>query len=142
MADFATCLDASCGTRVPGRAATCPICAGAMRNDGASKLRGGLLLGLGLFLLLFVGWIALWMLPAMLPPGLSPGNGPTFTGTAEQGRTIIALFAGLITFAATAAAYGVYMLVTGRQNRLIMVVSLLLFAALAYSAWTIIGWKG
>ena len=89
MGDFATCRDASCGTRVKGRAATCPTCAGAMRNDGASKARGGLLLGLGLFLILFMGWISASLMPAAMPAGLSPGDGPTFTGTAEQGRTIV-----------------------------------------------------
>ena len=142
MADFATCMDLSCGTRVAGRAATCPACAGPMRNDGASKVRGGLLLGLGLFLFAFMAWIGMSMLPAMMPEGLRPGDAPTFTGTAEQGRTILALFAAIMVFGACTTAYGAYMLVTGRQNRLFILASLVLFGALAYYGWTITRWDG
>jgi len=142
MADFATCMDPGCGTRAKGRAAACPACAGPMRNNGASKVRGGLLLALGLFLVLFTGWIAATVLPAMLPPTLNPGDGPVFRGTAEQGRTIIGLLAALAVFGATASAYGAYMLITGRQNRAFMTLSLLLFALLAYIGWTVLGWGG
>jgi hypothetical protein len=142
MADFATCLDVSCNTRVTGRAAACPVCAGPMRNDGASKVRGGLLAGLGLFLVAFMAWIGASMLPAMMPDGMRPGDGPSFTGTADQGRTILALFAAIMVFAATATGYGAYMVVTGRQNRLFMLASLILFGALAYYGWTIARWDG
>lgn len=111
-----------------------------MRNQGASKLRGGLLLALGLFLLGFTAWIGFSILPAMAPPGLNPG-GSSFTGSPEQGSTILALLGALMAFAATAAAYGAYMLVTGRRNRLFMLVCLLLFALLAWYGWTIAGWE-
>jgi hypothetical protein len=141
MTDYRTCTNPKCGTTVEGRGGVCPTCGAATRNVGESKIRGWLLVGLGLFLVLVMGYIALNTAPTLLRPGVDAG-GSRFTGTAEQARTIALLFGAIIAFGATSTVYGIYMLVTGRQNKAFMLASLLLFAVLGYFAWSIIGWKG
>jgi hypothetical protein len=78
--------------------------------------RGWLLLVLGLFLVVFMSVISMNIVPQMLRPGEAVG-GSTFTGTKEQARDIFALFAAVIAFGATSIAYGLYIIVTGRQSR-------------------------
>lgn len=92
--------------------------------------RGWLLLALGLFLVAFMGIVAMNIAPQMLRPG-EEIDGSTFTGTREQARSIFALFAAVIAFGATSIAYGIYIIVTGRQNRAFAAAALAI-AALLY----------
>lgn len=141
MENFCTCTDPRCGTTVEGkRPGPCPACGGPMRYVGESKLRGALLVGLGLFLVIVMGYIMMATAPTMLRPGADVG-GTRFTGTAEQGRTAMLLFGAIVALGATSTAYGIYMLVTGRQSKVFMLAALLLFLVLGYFGWTIMGWK-
>lgn len=126
MALYSTCRTPTCGTTIEGNAATCPQCGGAMRSLGDSKPRGWLLLALGLFLVLFMGWIALSLLPSLMAPGEETASGSRFTGDASQARMILLLFGLVIAVGFVSIAYGLYMIATGRQNRIFMIGSLVL----------------
>ncbi|HEX8365681.1 MAG TPA: hypothetical protein VF603_10410 [Allosphingosinicella sp.] len=133
-----TCPSPACGARIEGIAPVCPQCGEALP---AGRARGWLLLGLGLFLVIFMGAIAAMVGGPMLQPGVEV-DGSTFTGTADQAQTVIQLFGAVILFGAVTAAYGVYMIATGRQSRLFLIASLLLFALLGLLGLTIMEWKG
>jgi len=83
------------------------------------------------------GWMSyLWIVraPAMAHPGDLTG-GTTFTGTAEQARTILTVFAAVIVFGLGSIAYGLWMIVTGRRSIAMMIGVLVLAAVLIAIAW-------
>jgi hypothetical protein len=102
------------------------------------SVRGWILLSLGLFLVVIMGIVSMSIAPQMLRPGEEIG-GTVFTGTKEQARSIVALFAAVIAFGATSIAYGLFIIVTGRQSRAFIAASLAI-AALLY--WLGMGIKG
>ena len=134
MAAYTVCRDPKCATLVDGKVAACPKCGGPMRSVGESPLRGIVLLLCGLFLLALMGTIATNMYPTLTHPGVTI-EGSTFTGTAEQARMILLLFAAVLVFGLVATANGIYMLVTKQQSRAFMVVSLGLAAVLLVIAF-------
>ncbi|HYG30798.1 MAG TPA: hypothetical protein VD887_11360 [Allosphingosinicella sp.] len=133
-----TCPSPTCGARIEAIAPVCPKCGEAMP---AGRARGWLLLGLGLFLVVFMGAIAATVGGPLLHAGAEV-DGTTFTGTADQAQTVIQLFGAVILFGAVTAAYGTYMIVTGRQSRFFLIASLLLFGLLGLLCLTIMEWKG
>lgn len=141
MTDYTTCRSPTCGTTVEGRTAVCPKCGGAMRGVGESRVRGWVLLGLGLFLVVFMGAIAMTIAPQMLRPG-EEVNGSTFTGTPEQAQLAFALFAAVILFGATSAAYGLFIIRTGRQSAMFISATLAVATLLFAIGWAIRGAMG
>jgi len=103
---------------------------------GNSKKRGWLLLFLGLFLVGFMGWIMLNTLPSVLLAEQQAADGTTYTGTAEQAQSILLLFSLVIAVGLMSIVYGIYMIVTGRQNKIFMALSLLLAGILVIVAYT------
>jgi hypothetical protein len=138
MAAYTVCRDPKCGTLVEGKVTACPKCGGAMRTVGESPLRGIVLLLCGLFLLGLMGTIAYNMYPTLTHPGETIG-GSTFTGTADQARITLLLFAAVIVFGLVATANGIYMLVTRQQSKVFMFVSLGFAAALVLITFIAIG---
>ena len=134
MADRSTCVSPLCGITVEGNEKTCPKCGWAMRNSRNIRTRGWLLLCCGLFLVLFMGWIAWSLWPTLLRPRKEYGS-ETFTGTRDQAQMILGLFGLVILFGALGAVNALYMIVSGRQNRWFVIVTLLLAAALVAVAW-------
>ena len=130
MAAYSVCRKSTCATLVEGPATTCPKCGGPMRSVGESPLRGIVLLLCGLFLLGLMGTIALNMYPTLTHPGVRMPDGSSFTGTADQARITLLLFAAVIVFGLVATANGIYMLITKQQSRMFMFVSLGLAAVL------------
>jgi hypothetical protein len=128
------CNDPRCAEMVEGRAATCPKCGGPMRSVGESPLLGIVLLLLGLFLLAMMGTITWNMLPTLLRPG-EEIDGSSFTGTTEQARMVLGLFAFLLIFGLTAALNGVYMIVTRKQSWAFIVLTLGLAALIVISGF-------
>ena len=57
-------------------------------------------------------------------------DGSSFTGSADQARITLLLFAAVIVFGLVATANGLYMLITRQQSRVFMFVSLGLAAIL------------
>ena len=134
MADQSTCLSPLCGITVEGNEKKCPSCGWAMRNSRNIRTRGWVLLCCGLFLVLFMGWIAWSLWPTLVRPGKEYGS-ETFTGTRDQAQMILGLFGLIILFGALGTVNALYMIVSGRQNRWFVIVTLLLAAALVAVAW-------
>ena len=130
------CLEPTCGATVEGIVARCPRCGGPMRVRRENQARGWILLGLGLFLVVFMSVIARTIVPQMLRPG-ELVDGTTFTGTREDANLIFALFGAVILFGLTTAAYGAFMLRTGRQSPTFISATLALAAILYAIGWFI-----
>ena len=134
MADESTCLSPLCGITIEGSEKKCPKCGWAMRGTRNIRVRGWLLLVCGLFLVLVMGAITLNLLPMLLHPEEAIAKG-TFTGTPDQARTFLSLFLLVILFGALGTVNALYMITTGRQNRVFVIVTLLLAALLVGVAW-------
>ena len=124
MAAYTVCRNPKCATLVEGKVATCPKCGGDMRTVGESPWRGIVLLICGLSLVIGMGVITLNMYPVLSHPGVRMPDGSGWTGTAEQARMALLLFAAVIVFGLVATANGIYMLVTKQQSKIFMFVSL------------------
>ncbi len=134
MADQSTCLSPLCGITIEGSDRKCPKCDWAMRSSRNIRMRGWLLLCCGLFLVLFMGWIAWSLWPSLARPGIAYENG-SFTGTKDQAQLILGLFALIILFGAVGTVNALYMIVSGRQSRVFVIVTLLLAAGIVAAAW-------
>ena len=130
MAAHYVCRDPRCATLVEGKVAACPKCGGAMRSVGESPWRGIVLLLCGLILLGLMGSISYYMYPTLTHPGETMPDGSSFTGTADQARIVLLLFAAVLVFGLVALANGIYMLITKQQSKIFMFVSLGLAAVL------------
>jgi hypothetical protein len=137
MAEQSTCMSPACGITVEGNLTQCPQCGWAMRGPRNIKVRGWVLVGLGLFLVLFMGAIAGALLPAMLQPGKEMDGGVTFTGTAKDAEFAWTIFALVILFGLVGIAAGIHMVVRGRPNRAFTSVILLIAAILFAIAWAV-----
>ena len=129
MADHSKCVSPDCGYWEDGALAACPKCGGAMRVTKGSTARGWILLFLGLFLILLMGTITANLAPTMLRPG-EVIDGSTFEGTPEQARIFLGLFALVILFGFVSTIYGLFQIVTRRESKAFMLVTLLLAAGL------------
>ena len=136
MADRSTCLSPACGYSVEGSLTKCPKCGWAMRSPRNIRIRGWVLLGLGLFLVLFMGAITWNLLPTLLHPG-KPADGMTFGGTEQQAEMFLGIFGLVILFGIFSVANGLYMIVRGRQNRLFALLALLIGVVLFAIAWAV-----
>lgn len=124
MPAYTVCRDAKCGTLVEGKVDACPKCGGAMRTVGESPWRGIVLLICGLILLIGMGVITMNMYPSLTNPGVRMPDGSSWTGTADQARTVLLLFAAVILFGLVATVNGVYMLITKQQSKAFIFISL------------------
>ena len=125
MADHSVCLSPSCKAWVDGDASVCPKCGGPMQGGKKMTARGWVLLVLGLFLALVMGAIMLSLGPSMLDPTDS-----SFTGTREQARLFLSLFAAVFIFGLMTTINGLYIIVTGRQSKTFTVLTLAITAVL------------
>lgn len=105
-----------------------------MRTPASVRRAGWLLVFLGTFLVLFMGWIAASSARMMLNPGVEVGDGSRFTGDAGQGRMIMGLFGAVIAFGVAAALGGVLQIRTGKRNPKVTVAIVGVFAVLAVVA--------
>ena len=100
------------------------------------RVRGRVLVAVGLLLVLFMAAIAWNLAPMMMSPGVEVG-GTTFTGTAAQGQIFLGLFALVGLFGAMSVANGAWMMATGRRSHVGVRVFLLLFFMLLALGWAI-----
>ena len=134
MAETSTCLSPLCGISVEGDHKKCPKCGWAMRSARNIRTRGWVLLACGLFLVLVMGWIGWSLLPTLLRPGVDY-DGSRFSGDRDQARMILGLFALVIGFGLLGTVNATHMIVTGRQNRLFVILTLVLAVILIVCAW-------
>jgi Na+-driven multidrug efflux pump len=133
MPETSTCLSFSCRETVEGSVEKCPKCGTKMRTPKMVRRLGWFLLLIGLFLVGLMGTITWNMAPALLHPYSPESN---FTGTAEQAKMILRLFAVVIAFGIGTMINGTYQIVTRRRNGWITAASLGLAVVLFVVAWT------
>lgn len=129
MNKSSTCFSMTCGTVVPGRVERCPRCGSKMRSSTTIRTLGVVLLVIGIFLVGLMGVITLNMAPTLLSPGETIDGG-RWDGTAEQGRTALMLFGLVIAFGFVSIVNGLWQIITGSRNRVVLILTLLLAAVL------------
>ncbi len=132
MPETSKCLSFSCRETVEGSVEKCPKCGTRMRTPKMVQRLGWMLLLLGLFLVGLMGTVTWNMAPALLHPYAPDSN---FTGTAEQARMILRLFAVVIIFGIGTMINGAYQIVTRRRNGWITAATLGLAVVLFVVAW-------
>lgn len=103
-----------------------------MQTPKQIRVRGLLQLLLGLILVALMGTVTYNLAPSLLRPR---GEASSFTGTAEQAQIILGLFALTIAFGLMSMAAGLWQIITGRRDKWIILVILLVFALVVAGAW-------
>ena len=124
MAAYTVCRNPKCATLIEGKVDVCPKCGGTMKIVGESPWRGIVLVMCGLIMIIMIGIITWNLYPSLTNPGVRMEDGGSWTGDAESARMVLLLFYALIAFGVVALANGIYMLVTRRQTRTFMFISL------------------
>ena len=132
MPETSTCLSFSCRETVDGTVAKCPKCGTRMRTPKMVRRLGWFLLLIGLFLVGLMGTITWNLAPSLLHPYSPDSN---YTGTAEQARMILRLFAVVIIFGIGTMINGAYQIKTGQRNGWITAATLGLAVVLFVVAW-------
>jgi len=131
MTKTSSCYNLTCGHVEPGTVARCPRCGSKTRTSKSIRILGGILLAIGIFLVGLMGAVTINMAPTMLSPGETI-DGSTFTGTAEEAKLFLGLFGLVIVFGIAAIVNGLWQLISGRRNRVVLFITLAL-AALLYA---------
>ncbi|HZH07890.1 MAG TPA: hypothetical protein VEY69_14560 [Lautropia sp.] len=124
--ESSTCYAPLCGYSVAAHIDNCPECGRKMVSARSVRRRGLVMLASGGFVSALVGAIAFMLAPMFASD--------SFTGTAEQARTIIQLFWLLILFGAAGAGAGAWQYVTGRRNRFVTTGVLALAGLVVFAA--------
>ncbi len=95
-----------------------------------NRIRGVLLIVLGTFLAVAMSMLLAETYASMEPALQRHTGGPRFTGTPEQGSSILMLFTALFVLGIVFALYGLFMAITGRQSRVMQVFGVLLLIAM------------
>lgn len=112
----------------------CPRCGHKrLLTRTAVRALGGVLLGLGLFLVVFMGAIAV-IVAGIIARSNDPGATTRFEGGTKEVAVIFGLFGLVIAFGATGAVAGALQLARGRRSKMAVRVILGLFVALLVAA--------
>ena len=107
----------------------CPRCGHKLMTAGRVKALGWVLIGLGLFLVVFMGAISLLVAAIVMRTG-QPGSTTSFEGGTKELTLIFGIFALVIAFGLTCAVAGVSQARSGRRNKILVKVLLGIFFAL------------
>lgn len=99
-----------------------------------NRIRGVLLIVLGTGLAIGMSMLLAETYVSMEPALQRQAGGPRFTGTPEQGSTVLTLFTALFVLGIVFALYGLFMAITGRQSRVMQVIGILLLIAMMGAA--------
>jgi hypothetical protein len=99
-----------------------------------SRARGWILLVTGPLLVAMMLAICSSLWPTLIDPAGAIARGE-YTGTADQAELIALMFAGLILFGLLCTANGLQWVITGRQSKILMVLSLALAAGVVLVGW-------
>lgn len=131
----------SCGHVTNETVSKCPKCGRRLRTAKQVRRLGWLQLAIGIFLVGLMGTITYNLAPLMLGAGESAGGGGSsggggrFTGTAEQAQLILGLFGMVIMFGLGSILSGLYQIKTGRRNKWLFIIMLVLFVVLIVFSW-------
>lgn len=106
-----------CGYQASTSDASCPQCRGQLQASSGVRIRGTLMILLGVILVAFSSYLTMWVIDASNPQ--APG-GPKFTGSDDQQNAILGLFGLLIVFGFATTLAGFWQVIFGRRNRFIV----------------------
>lgn len=131
----AVCSSLRCGHVLAEPADRCPACGRPTWSARRVAVLGCLMLGLGLLLAAGMA-VLVWLLaPGLLNPGMADAGGMRFTGTAPQGRQVLWLLVLVGLFGVLSMVNGTWQLASGRRSRPMLVATLVLVAAIVFTAW-------
>jgi hypothetical protein len=136
MAETSSCLNNRCFTVTEGNVAHCPACGAPTMSSRQVRVRGWVLIAVGLFLAVFMGVVLWFIAPMMLRPL------PEGSDDAAAIPFVFALCGGLIACGLAAAVNGVLQVRTGRRNRRGLTVMLAIIAITMLAAWIGVGLLG
>ncbi len=109
----------------------CPRCRSPKFLNGSNiRTRGFVLVGVGLFLVVFMGGIAVVVGMLILGASQDPANAKKLKNELSAIFFVAALFAGVIGFGLNAITGGAWMIIFGRRNRLLFWIMWALLAAI------------
>lgn len=112
----------------------CPRCGNRrVVTRTAVRVLGGVLVGVGLFLVLFMGAITLFVIGIVAQTG-RPGSTQSFTGGTKELALIFGIFGLVIAFGATSVLAGALQMVRGRRSKTMVRLILGIFVALVLVA--------
>ena len=112
--DHKTCF--KCSYEADTAETRCPRCGKAFKSSTNLRVRGGILVFVGAFLILFMGAIASFV-GYLVAKGGMPGRVSRFTGTRNDLILIFGVFGFVILFGFVSLANGVWQLIYGRRNQ-------------------------
>ncbi len=126
-----------CNYQGISNSAKCPKCRSTkFLNERNVRIRGGILVGVGLFLVVLMGVIAVFVGMLLFSVAKDPANAKKLNNESGALLGVAALFAGVIAFGINSIVSGSWMLVFGRRNRVLVwvmwVLLALIFAAGAF----------
>ena len=110
----------------------CPRCHKRLHTRTEIRTLGGVLATLGTFLIVVMGAITIWSVGMVSNSG-KPGSTSRFTGTKDQMYLMFAIFGFVLLFGFASLIAGLWQLVFGRRNML------LIYAILGLGALFLIG---
>jgi hypothetical protein len=101
----------------------CPRCRKRLHTRGEIRILGGVLAALGAFLVVVMGAITIWS-AGMITNSGKPGSTSRFTGTKDQMYMMFAIFGFVLLFGFTSLVAGLWQLVFGKRNMILIYVIL------------------
>jgi uncharacterized paraquat-inducible protein A len=113
---------------------TCPRCGKLLRSKVAIRIRGAIMILLGGFLIAMMGGIISWAFDAYRGANEASSR---FNGTPQQFRMIIGLMGLVFIFGLASAVVGLWQLIFGRRNLVLMWIVLGLGAVLVIAGFVV-----
>ena len=134
MARILSCAKCSFETSEPLN--RCPNCGGRLQSAKKVRVLGWLLLLIGTGLVIFMGALGLYLGQIITQPGDSTST-TRFTGGPQDVMLIVAIFGLVISFGLASMAGGIWQIIYGKPNRILMVAMFLVAGILVAIAWGI-----
>src|SRR5688572_29070134 len=99
--------------------ARCPSCGSCLQSARKVRILGWLLLLIGTGLVLFMSALGIYLGSIMAQSG-GPGETTRFTGGPQDVALIVAIFGLVICFGLASMAGGLWQIIYGKPNRLVM----------------------
>ena len=134
MAKILSC--AKCSFETSESLSRCPNCGGRLQSAKKVRVLGWLLLLIGTALVIFMGALGLYLGQIITRSGDSTST-TRFTGGPQNVMLIVVIFGLVISFGIASMAGGIWQIIYGKPNRILMVAMFLVAGILVAIAWGI-----